>query len=464
MLEDKGEGLINNIPESLVVKIWQHQMPGRTDLVTEDGEPIRVIYPGRINDDHGADLRDAVIATSQGLSKGDIEVHVKSSDWRAHHHHQDPTYNRVILHVVMWHNTGLTTSLQNGGKVPILALHRYMRYLESPASQRTRVASHPANFNMPCYRAIEQLPTSIIARFLDNAGEERFLAKAARFQAGLAQSEASQLLYEGIMAALGYSKNKLPFLELAGRLPLQALESLTQGKIPEEECLARQQALLLGTAGLLPSQRLHWHLKNKMDDQWLEKLEKLWASAPQPEVMSAKNWHLFKVRPSNFPVRRIVAMSYLTLRYREKGIFIEVVNKISEAAASQGHHGLEKALMITAKGYWAVHFNFGSGIRLGIPTLLGRNRAADIVVNVLLPFTFAWSNLISKPELASQVLNLYRHYPRLVANTIERHMSHQLGLTGDLVDSAQRQQGLIHIYNTLCSQGECQGCPLGGAS
>jgi len=464
MLEDKGEGSINNIPESLVVKIWQHQMPGRTDLVTEDGEPIRIIYPGRINDDHGADLRDAVIATSQGLSKGDIEVHVKSSDWRAHRHHQDPTYNRVILHVVMWHNTSFVTHLQNGGTVPVLALHRYMRYIESPASQRTGVASHPANFNMPCHRAIEQLPTSIIARFLDNAGEERFLTKAARFQADLAQSEASQLLYEGIMAALGYSKNKLPFLELAGRLPLQTLESLTQGKIPEEECLARQQALLLGTAGLLPSQRPHWHLKNKIDDQWLEKLEELWASAPQPEVMSAKSWHLFKVRPSNFPVRRIAAMSYLTLRYREKGIFIEVVNKISEVAASQGHHGLEKALMITAKGYWAVHFDFGSGIRLGIPTLLGRNRAADIVVNVLLPFTFAWSNLISKPELASQVLNLYRHYPRLVTNTIERHMSHQLGLTSDLVDSAQRQQGLIHIYNTLCSQGECHRCPLGGAS
>jgi len=464
MLADKGEGLINNIPESLVVKIWQHQMPGRTDLITEDGEPIKVIYPGRINDDHGADLRDAVIATSQGLSKGDIEVHVKSSDWQAHRHHQDPTYNRVILHVVMWHDTGLTTSLQNGGTVPVLALHRYRRYIESPASQRPRVASHPAKFNMPCYRAIEQLPTSIITRFLDNAGEERFLAKAARFQAGLAPSEASQLLYEGIMAALGYSKNKLPFLELAAKLPLQTLESLARGKISEEECLARQQALLLGTAGLLPSQRRHWHLKNKIDDQWVEKLEKLWASAPQPEVMSAKSWHLFKVRPSNFPVRRIAAMSYLTLRYREKGIFIEVVNKISEAAISQGHHGLEEALMITAKGYWAFHFDFGAGIRLGIPTLLGRNRAADIVVNVLLPFTFAWSNLISKPELASQVLNLYRHYPRLITNTIERHMSLQLGLTSDLVDSAQRQQGLIHIYNTLCSQGECQSCPLGGAS
>ncbi len=92
--------MINNIPESQIVKIWQHQLLKRTDLVTEEGEPLRVIYPGRINDDRGADLRDAVIATKQGVIKGDIEVHVKSSGWRTHRHHQDAHCNRVILHVV----------------------------------------------------------------------------------------------------------------------------------------------------------------------------------------------------------------------------------------------------------------------------------------------------------------------------------------------------------------------------
>ena len=70
-------------------------------MVTEEGERLKIIYPGRVNDDHGADFRDAVIATSQGLIKGDIEVHVSSSDWQAHQHHRDPVYNRVVLHVVM---------------------------------------------------------------------------------------------------------------------------------------------------------------------------------------------------------------------------------------------------------------------------------------------------------------------------------------------------------------------------
>ncbi len=90
------------VSEKQVVKIWQHQLLDRTELATEEGEPIKVIYPGRINDDRGADFRDAVIATSRGVVKGDIEVHIKSSDWRVHQHHQDQYYNRVILHVVMW--------------------------------------------------------------------------------------------------------------------------------------------------------------------------------------------------------------------------------------------------------------------------------------------------------------------------------------------------------------------------
>jgi len=451
--------LMNNLPESQIVKIWQHQLLDRTGLTTEEGEPIRIIYPGRINDDQGADLLDAVIATSHGLIKGDIEVHVKSSGWRAHHHHQDQTYNRVILHVVMWRDTEVATNLQNGEKVSILALHKYIK---SPSSQWPNLAYSPATLNMPCHQAVEHLPTSIIAQFLDSAGEERFLAKAAKFQADLAQMEVSQSLYQGIMSALGYSKNKLPFLELARRLPLQSLESLTQGKISDEECLAQQQALLLGTAGLLPSQRPDWHQKNKIDDKWIEKLEKLWVSSHQSMVMSENNWHLFKVRPNNFPLRRIVAMSYLMLRHREKGIFGEVVNKIREAAVSRGHHELEKMLLITTNGYWASHFDFGLASRLRTPTLLGGRRAADIVVNVLLPFIFAWDKLTPQPELARKALDLYCRYPKLVANTVERHMSNQLGPSRNLVNSAQRQQGLIHIYKTLCSQGKCHCCPLGG--
>ena len=454
----QGGRLINNLPESQVIKMWQQLLLNTTELTTEGGEPIRIIYPGRSNDDQGADFRDAIIATKGGLIKGDIEVHVKSSDWRAHRHHQNPVYNWVILHVVMWHNTKAATTLQDGRSIPTLALHRY---LTDTTSQWLNPVYPPAALNTPCFEAAHSLNTGMIAEFLERAGEERFLAKANRFQADIAQTGPSQSLYQGIMGALGYAKNKLPFLELARRLPLQVLEYMTQGKMSDEECLARQQALLLGTAGLLPSQRSNWHQENKSDDKWIDKLEKLWVSCHHTESMPDSAWHLFKVRPNNFPVRRIVAMSYLILRYQEKGIVEAVVNMIKEAPLTKGHYQLVDGLLVTTEGYWANHFDFSLDSRLKARSLLGRRRAADIAVNVLLPFTFAWGKLASQPELEQKSSALYHSFPKLVDNTVERHMSNQLGLDSSLVNSAQRQQGLIHIYNTLCSQGKCYCCPLG---
>jgi hypothetical protein len=449
--------LPSNPSESELIKVWQCQWLERGRLVTEDGEPIEVVYPGRINDDQGADFRDVVIATKRGLITGDVEIHVKSSDWQAHQHHRDRAYNRVILHVAMWHNTRLATTLQSGRTVPVLALHKY---LKGAVSQWPESASFSEIQNIPCHQSAERLTTEDIAKFIDGAGEARFRAKAALFEEDLTRIEAGQVLYQGIMGALGYSKNKLPFLELSRRLPLPALESLARREMSEEECLARLQARLLGMAGLLPSQRQDLPLASEPDDEWCGRLERIWASLPHPEVMSFDAWHLFKVRPVNSPVRRLAAMSYLIWRYRDKGMLDSWLGLLRKAPAAQGHRQLEEGFLVAARGYWAGHFDFGPGRRIRNPTLLGRGRAAEIVVNVLLPFALAWGQFTGETELGEQAFTLYLAYTRLAVNSIERHMVAQLGLSHRLVDSARRQQGLIQIYQNLCIQGKCGDCAL----
>lgn len=448
--------MINSLPEGQIVNIWQHLLVHRTELTTEAGEPIKIIYPGRINAEQGADFRDAVIATNRGVIKGDIEIHVKSSDWLAHRHHRNSQYNQVILHVVMWHDAKAATKHQNGESIPTLALNKYIK---TPINQRLSETEPPVTLSMPCLKATEPLTTGMLTEFLDSTGEERFLAKATKFQVDLAQTEASQCLYQGIMGALGYSQNRLPFLELAHQVPLHRLESITRNKTSDEECLSRLQALLLGTAGLLPSQRQGKCQKNR-NDKWIYKLERLWTSYHPAEAMTRDEWNLFRVRPNNSPIRRIAAMSYLILRHRQKGIFDGVINMIKEVPVSQSPNRLEKGLLVTTNGYWASHLDFGLASKIKNPTLLGSGRAADIIINVLLPFISAWGKLTSQPELEKKTLNLYRHYPKLTVNTIERHMKNQLGISTSLVNSAQRQQGLIQIYNTLCTQGRCNYCPL----
>ncbi|MBI2830806.1 MAG: DUF2851 family protein [Chloroflexi bacterium] len=442
----------SKVSECQVVEMWQRLSSAGAELCSTDGRPLRIVYPGRASGGQGADFCDAVIETRQGNAKGDIEVHVRSSDWLAHRHHRNPAYNTVVLHVVLQDDAAIAPYLQNGQSVTTIALE------ECPSPYRGLAAGVSP---LPCSRVGERLSDDKIGSFLDDAGDERFTGRAAQFMEDLQKIEAGQCLYQGLMEALGYSQNKLQFQELARRVTFHALESISQSGASKEECLARQQALLMGTAGLLPSQR---HISNQRiepDGGWVDCLEKLWAESAHPSEMSPGDWHLFKVRPVNFPVRRMAAMSYLLFSFRGNGLLEESLGMVGKAVANRSHKSLEDGFTVAAEGYWSDHYDFGRSCRES-PTLVGRGRAADIVVNVILPFTLAWSSFSSRPGLSEGIMELYRSYPRLEPNALERHMRRQMGLGSSLVNSARRQQGLLHIYKTLCTQGLCRRCPLSG--
>ena len=416
------------IPESRVAEIWRDCLPGRTDLVTEEGEPVRVIYPGRLNGDRGADFRDAVVAIGGGVARGDIEVHVRSSGWRAHRHHHDPVYNRVVLHVVYRHDMTGDITLQNGRNVPTLAVERF-------AGGGTAVPA--AAFTLPCRSLSRRRNAGFIGGVLDEAGEQRFTVRAEELRGETASSEAGQALYRGIMGALGYSKNKNPMLELAERMPLRKLEAEVAGEMPDTECLAQYQALLLGTAGLTESPHAGEYRVNSP--------ERTDADCRERNPMSAEDWRFFKVRPVNSPVRRIIAMCRLLVRYRKEGILAGLMTVIEGTGVDNDWRDIEKALVVDGDC---------------CPALLGSERAAVIAVNVLLPFTVARGRAESRPEPAAKAAEIYRHYPPLGENTLQKHMARQLGINRYTVNSARRQQGLLHIYKTRCSQGGCDDCPM----
>ena len=437
-----GMNSANHLPESEVVCLWQRRVQSGAVLATVHGEPVKVLYPGRMNDGHGADFRDAVVVIGGRMLRGDIEIHVRASDWQAHGHHRDAVYDRVVLHVVMRHNGRTVTRLSSGRSVPVVALDLC-----------TGADTGPAGGCMACSGIARTGSKDRLGDFLDIAGEARFLARAGGFHEDMEQMGAGQSLYRGVMGALGYSRNTLPFLELAERVSLDELETAARRTATEEECLARLQSCLLGMAGLLPLLHRSYQRRDRLDTG-VAGLEELWCSSGSGKVMSPDAWHLFRVRPNNSPVRRLMAMSHLVCRYREKGLLEGLLGSLVEGCFDGGkHRHLEEGLVVTTGGY--------RGSRTRGPTLLGRRRAADIVVNVLLPFSFAWGRSTGRPDMAAGVLDIYHRYPRLAANALERHMKAQFGVEDGLVDSARRQQGLLHIYKTRCTQGRCPDCELG---
>src|SRR5699024_9600487 len=71
---------------------------------TTDGKKILLINSGKHNEhESGPDFFNAKLKIAEQLWAGNVEIHIKASDWYAHGHETDPAYDNVILHVV-WEN------------------------------------------------------------------------------------------------------------------------------------------------------------------------------------------------------------------------------------------------------------------------------------------------------------------------------------------------------------------------
>jgi hypothetical protein len=200
------------------------------------------------------------------------------------------------------------------------------------------------------------------------------------------------------MGAMGYAKNKEPFQELARRLPLRVLESIAQEQGSENRRVTLQ-AMLLGAAGLLPSQC------GVKFEGWesLAKLEEIWHFLDIESAMSYTDWRFFRMHPKNFPPRRLLAAGCLLDRYLEGGLLSEVLVLVTKAKPGVGSTALEDGFRVS--------------------NLIGQGRAREIVVNVVLPFSLAWAEVSSQPKLKNHALGLYRTYPPLVENKITRYLS-----------------------------------------
>ena len=182
----------NLISEEFVSHIWNSGHFAKDALRAKDGRKIEVIRQGRWNNDSGADFRDAEIKIDGQISRGDVELHVRGSHWRLHHHHINPRYNSTILHVVMWDDgISLLTRKQNGERIPTLVL---CDYLNSPIGRLWKTIN-TAEEPSPCQRRAKSMTPEALGKLLDRAGMDRFSQKTKLYAGHLEEISGDQLLY-----------------------------------------------------------------------------------------------------------------------------------------------------------------------------------------------------------------------------------------------------------------------------
>jgi hypothetical protein len=434
----------SNISESKMVMFWNKSVRKQRCWSDSEGNPVEILYPGRLNDSRGGDFKDALIGYRLGIKKGCIELHTNSSSWRSHGHHRDPFYNQVVLHVVMEQDNCGSTLLENGHSVPTIVLNK-------SGSKKGEKVPESA---LPCLKVGRRKKAEYINQVLVKAGDLRFEAALLKFNLTNLPAKAGQELYRGILEALGYSKNKVPFRTLAGFITLNELEEAIGSVRSEEEGVIKLQAVLLGKAGLLA----YFCSLTDVSEIYKERLKKAWTAYGGSAAMSVQDWELFKVRPGNYPVRRIAALSQLLFAWREKGCFMNLLELVRKVPLNGAHLSLENAFSAATRDYRTNQIRDSSEGSQGSVCQLGRPRAAEIIINVLLPFFAVWGSNNTDPALSEKVRQIYAAYPRIESNSVERHMLNQLSINVSLIKSARCQQGLIYIYKMLCIQGRCSDC------
>jgi uncharacterized protein DUF2851 len=395
-----------SLDERQLSLLWRGQRFPAAALVTRAGVPVQVIFQGRAGRGPGPDFRGALIAGPSGLPlRGDVELHVRASSFRAHGHDRDPAYANIILHVVFDDDDGADTRLPGGGVAPVVAL---APWVDRRAGELARWLERPVLWREPCHDAVTRLGIDGVVAALEAEGDRRFEGRTARMAQDIAASGIEQTLYERLLEALGYGGNAPPMLSLARLFPWRAL-SERAARAPHASLTT--ESLLLGSAGLLPSQRAH----SGALAPHVAALEAEFARARLPSLDPGA-WKLWGVRPTNAPARRIAAAASLLSTIAVPSALLQLV---SAAAMSEA---VAPFTALRASGYWLHHHDPCAGASRMPAAYVGRSRALEILLNVVLPAAAA----SGEPGIAELARQLYARLPRPAVYGVTRYLEQAL--------------------------------------
>jgi len=375
-------------------------------------------------------------------------------------------YNNVILHVIAASSESQMCIEREDG-VKIEQVHIDLNSVDEAFKKKleTKVGAGQIIENCPLSRKNR----NEIWKTVETAGEDRFRSKIEQIREDRLHHSWDHIIYSRILNALGYSKNQTPFRKLAKLMPYEIVSAEMQW-ISEEMALRKCTALLFGAAGLLPSQRgiPEAELQTEALD-YVGPLEHLWQQMKHRLMIKAlahHEWQFFRLRPQNFPTRRIAGMGCLMHRFYKDGLLNGLLKIVGghKRDLRKLSRELEKALMVKTDGFWEKHYDFigeDKGFRKTDEALIGSNRAKDVVVNIVLPVLYLYACDSNDGMLKNLIRELYARYPKTADNAITKTMLKQLFIEKAKTEkpqSAIRQQGMVHLQKLYCSPLRCSDC------
>ncbi len=439
---------VHHIPEAVVQDIWRCLRFNHAGLTTSGGEAVEIWHPGVLNTDAGPDFADARVHIGGLCWSGDVEIHRTSGEWIEHRHDEDPRYDRVVLHVTLVadrHTGHLQRS--DGAVIPEIVLYPLLH--DSLRSLLHRFYATP-ELDFFCAPHWPEVPETIRRSLVRALGRERLTQRKEDLAASfLTSPELDGLLHERVFRALGYAKNADSMEALARAVPLRRLRALDD--------LRDAEALLLGTAGLLPTARGLLGTDRATADYAVnlrERFDRL-AAADPVRPLNPTVWKRARLRASSLPTRRIAQAAALVA---PSGVLHrDPLPRFVRAARSDQALPALRALLTDAEpsAFWETHLRLDRACKPA-RAHIGRGHADSVLVNAILPVLLLHAEQMGDTSLETRVLELYERLPA-TSDAVTRRYEHY----GTKPANALEAQGLHQLYRTRCTGGRCLCCPIG---
>ena len=411
--------------------IWKRRKIPPVGLQLSGGEPLVILHPGSLNFLSGPDFLNAQIRIGETRWVGHVELHLKSSDWYAHGHQEDPNYQNVILHVVWEHNREVFAA--NGLPIPTLQLRDYVpeRFISAEDIVQTQLQ----HLFLKCEQDLGEVPSDLKKDWL----KEQYLNKLRRKSRAIAALLAKygnnweQVFFLFLLKNFGLNHNSTAFLSLGQQLDFAVVQKIR----PRADLL---ECLFLGMSGLLDkvAQPDAYTLWLRSEFAYLKRKFSLQPKRiPGPEFC--------RLRPSNFPTIRLSQLAVLMSAHPR------LFGRLMGMHRREDIHDL---LSVGASTYWDTHY---------ILARMSKNRPKKLspvfkdllILNTIIPFQYHYSMVQGRgPQQC--VEKLLRSLPPERNRIVERFRQ-----SGMAARDAGESQALLYLHNTHCQKNRCLECRIG---
>ncbi len=414
--------------EDFLHHLWQFKKFDIANLQTTKGESIQILNSGQYLQLTGPDFFNAQLIIGNQKWAGNVEIHLKSSDWYLHNHEKDSNYDSVILHVVWEHDVPIFR--KDNSEIPTLELkecvtlsdlHKYQLLV----SQKSWIY---------CENEIGNVDDFIFKNWQERLFFERLERKS---QLIFELVETSNQDWEAVLFCLiaknfGLNTNGEMFYKIAKSIPFSVIRK-------ESYSLDSLEALLLGQANLL---------SHDFQDSYANALQKSYHYLVEKYQLHEKvagSVEFFKHRPDNFPTIRLAQLA--NLYFNRKNLFSLVVNCNSV-------NELYQVFNVGVSHYWQTHYSFDKGSSKKIKKL-SKSFIDLLVINTIIPLRFAYA-FSQKKEIAQELIDLSTSIPAEKNVIIEKF--HSFGVKSQNV---YESQSLLQLKKNYCDYKKCLDCAIG---